>query len=115
MNTTLMILFLLLPAFPAFTELWQKQEPISHLVIDTPEYTSRYMSDEELRKQEDLLKNGGLKVFQVKQRRKNKGRVRINHCREIEDRIAYFLLFRNNLVDETKEKMLNNLLKLILF
>lgn len=56
MNTTLMILFLLLPAFPAFTELWQNQEPISHLVIDTPEYTSRYMSDEELRKQADLLK-----------------------------------------------------------
>lgn len=56
MNTALTILFLLLPAFPDFTGAWQAESPVSPIVSDPPDSTSRYMSDTELQKQVALLK-----------------------------------------------------------
>ena len=57
MNTALAFVFLLLPAFPSFIDAWNSREPIAPAIVDSPVSTYKYMSDAELKKQADLLKN----------------------------------------------------------
>ncbi len=57
MNTALAFVFLLLPAFPSFIDAWNSKEPIAPAIVDSPVSTYKYMSDAELKKQADLLKN----------------------------------------------------------
>lgn len=57
MNTALVIVFLLLPAFPSFTDAWNSKTPIVPGIADAPVSTHKYMSDQELKKQADLLKS----------------------------------------------------------
>ena len=57
MNTALAIVFLLLPAFPSFTGAWNSNKPIAPGIAQAPVSTHKYMSDTDLKKQADLLKN----------------------------------------------------------
>lgn len=56
MNTALTIVFLLLPAYPSFVDLWMADSPLDPVLVDTPLSTHQYMSDAELKKQVELLK-----------------------------------------------------------
>lgn len=56
MNTALAFVFLLLPAFPSFTDAWKNNDPIPPEIAYAPVSTHKYMSDAELKKQAEVLK-----------------------------------------------------------
>ncbi len=55
MNHTLLLL-LLLPVFPSFTEIWDKNEPLNPILINTPTSTPAPWNDDQLAKQLQYLK-----------------------------------------------------------